>query len=349
LNPSEAATLAAAETTNSKAHDLFLAGREFLHAPTRNRETYDRSVDIFTKAIAEDPDYGEPYAGLAFAQIHNWQHHWTDDWGQALESAEKNISVALGKSPRVAYAHYVAEIIYFWKKDLDRSAAEGDMALKLNPNHAAALCTRGLVSVYAGQPLAAVPYIERAFLLDPASKQLYLHFLGSAYLLAGDYKTAASVFRERKQTRPEDGSLPRFSRRRARPPRRGRGSAAGLARVEGDQPKIFFPRAPRPPAVPQPSGSRPSDGGTDQGRHRRFLELTQAAEYSRRADAAFYCLVNAIGTPRNERCAIRSTLEGRQSARLGRPAASPERPLRSWSDERLNGDSGREGDGSSRR
>ena len=183
LNPSEAAALAAAETTNSKAHDLFLAGREFLHAPTRNRETYDRSVDIFTKAISEDSDYGEPYAGLAFAQIHNWQHHW----GQALESAEKNISVALGKSPRVAYVHYVAEIIYFWKKDLGRSAAEGDIALKLNPNHAAALCTRGLVSVYAGQPLAAVPYIERAFLLDPASKQLYLHFLGSAYQLAGDY------------------------------------------------------------------------------------------------------------------------------------------------------------------
>jgi adenylate cyclase len=203
LSPGEAAKLAAIETTNSKAHDLFLAGREFLMGPTRSREIFDRSTDLFAKAIAEDPSYGEPYAGLAFAHILNWQNHWTDDWSGSLESAEQNISVALRKSPQVANVHYVATIFYFWKRDLDRAAAEGDAALNLNPSHAPALCTRGLVSVYAGQPLAAVPYIERAFQVDPASKQLYLHFLGSAYLLAGDYKTAASVFRERIQLAPK--------------------------------------------------------------------------------------------------------------------------------------------------
>ena len=203
LSPGEAAKLAAVGTTNSKAHDFFLAGREFLFAPTRSRETFDRSIDLFAKAIAEDPSYGEPYAGLAFDHLHNWQHHWTDDWSHSLESAEQNISVALQKSPQVAFVHYVAAIFYFWKKDLDRAAAEVDTALNLNPNHASALSTRGLVSVYAGQPLAAVPYIERGFRVDPASKQLYLHFLGSAYLLAGDYKTAASVFRERIQLAPK--------------------------------------------------------------------------------------------------------------------------------------------------
>jgi adenylate cyclase len=203
LSPGEVATLAAVETTNSKAHDFFLAGREFLMGPTRSREMFDRSTDLFAKAIAEDPSYGEPYAGVAFAHLLNWQNHWTDDWSRSLESAEQNISLALEKSSQIAFVHYIAEVFYFWKKDLDRSAAEGDAALNLNPNYAHAYSTRGLISIYAGQPVAAVPYIERAIRLDPASKWHYLHFLGSAYLLAGDYKTAASVFRERIQLAPK--------------------------------------------------------------------------------------------------------------------------------------------------
>jgi adenylate cyclase len=93
--------------------------------------------------------------------------------------------------------HYIAAVFYLWKKDLDRSAAEADVALNLNPNYAQAHNSRGIVNIYGGQPLAAVPHIEQAIRLDPAIKHLYVHFLGSAYLVAGDYKAAASLFRER--------------------------------------------------------------------------------------------------------------------------------------------------------
>ena len=39
--------------------------------------------------------------------------------------------------------------------------------------------------------------IERATRLDPAASRHYLHFLGSAYLLAGKYETAAALLRRR--------------------------------------------------------------------------------------------------------------------------------------------------------
>jgi adenylate cyclase len=197
LNPGEAARLGAVETTSSKAHDFFLAGRETLWGTTRNRETFERSTDLFEKAITEDPGYAEPYAGLAFAQILNWQFHWTDDWSQSLEKAERDLGLALQKGPQVAFVHYIGAVFYLWKKDLDRSAAEADAALNLNPNYAQAHNSRGIVNIYGGHPLAAVPHIEQAIRLDPAIKHLYVHFLGSAYLVAGDYKVAASLFRER--------------------------------------------------------------------------------------------------------------------------------------------------------
>ena len=40
--------------------------------------------------------------------------------------------------------------------------------------------------------------------LDPAFSQQYLHFLGSAYLVAGQYEAAAAAFRERIRLSPKN-------------------------------------------------------------------------------------------------------------------------------------------------
>jgi adenylate cyclase len=203
LSPSETAMLDAVKPTSSKGHDFFLLGREVLWGTVRNRDAFERSADLFAQAIAEDEDYGEPYAGLAMAQSLNWQHHWSDDWSLSLEKAERYLALALQKSPRVAFVHYVAAVFYLWKKDLDRSAAEADVALGLNPNYALAHNSRGIVNIYGGEPLAAVPYIERAIRLDPVFSQQYIHFLGSAYLVAGKFEAAAAQFRERIRLAPK--------------------------------------------------------------------------------------------------------------------------------------------------
>lgn len=203
LSPGEAAMLGAVKTTSSKAHDFFLLGREALWGTIRNRDVFERSTDLFAQAIAQDSSYGEPYAGLAMAEVLNWQFHWTDGWSESLEKAEHHVDLALQKSPQIAFVHYVASVLYLWKKDLDRSAAEADAALNLNPNYAQAHNSRGIVNIYGGQPLAAIPHIEQAIRLDPALKQLYIHFLGSAYLVAGKFEAASALFRERIQLAPK--------------------------------------------------------------------------------------------------------------------------------------------------
>jgi adenylate cyclase len=71
------------------------------------------------------------------------------------------------------------------------------LALSLNPNLAMAYNIAGSIRMYAGQPLEAIPVIERAMRLDPATKTQYLHFLGMANLLAGKYETAAALFKQR--------------------------------------------------------------------------------------------------------------------------------------------------------
>jgi adenylate cyclase len=203
LSPGEEAMLAGGEATNGKAHDYFLLGREVLFGPIKNLEVFERSTDLFEQAIAEDPSYGEPHAGIAMAEILNWQNHWTNNSRRSLEKAEQHLGLALQKSPEVAFPHFVASVLYMWKKDLDRCAAEAEAALALNPNHGQALNMRGTVNIYGGKPLDAVPHIERAMRLDPLFSQQYMHFLGSAYLVAGKYEAATALFRERIRLAPK--------------------------------------------------------------------------------------------------------------------------------------------------
>ena len=197
LSPVETARLATAKSVNGKAHDYFLLARQAIGAQLRSREAFERSTGMLERAIAEDPDYGEAYAMVAYCLLLNWQNHWTDDWREGFEKAGRYLDLALEKSPDVAYVHYVAQIFYFFRKDLVRTAAEAEAALEINPNYAAAHNARGYVYIYGGLPLAAVPHIERAMQLDPMTRQIYTQFLGSAYLVAGDYETAAVIFRER--------------------------------------------------------------------------------------------------------------------------------------------------------
>ena len=197
LSPAENARLDVVKTTNSKAHDFFLLGRATMMDANRNHETFARSSGLFAQAIAEDPGYGEPYAGLAMLETLDWQFHWTDDWSQSLEKGERYLEMALAKSPGVAWVHRAASLLYFWKKDLVRSAAEADAALDLRPNFAEAHNSRGIVYIYGGEPLAAVPHIEQSIRLDPMLRPLYTHFLASAYLVAGKYEDAAALFKER--------------------------------------------------------------------------------------------------------------------------------------------------------
>jgi adenylate cyclase len=100
------------------------------------------------------------------------------------------------------FAHYVAAIVAMFKKDYQRWADEADKALSLNPNYARALNMRGTLHIYTGEPAKAIPLIERAMRLDPTFHQQGVHFLGTAYFVAGDYERAAALLKDRIAINP---------------------------------------------------------------------------------------------------------------------------------------------------
>lgn len=197
LTPGEKARLADSGTIHLEAHDFFLRGRELLMGPTKNREIFERMRRLFQQACERDPDYSDAYAGLAWTYELDHHNRWSDDPDRSLKTGTRFADLAIEKGPKEPFAHYIAGVLALFSGNLERARAEAETTLALSPNYALAYSVRGIAEIYAGEPLAAIPWLERGIRLDPAFAQQYMHFMGTAYLTAGKYETAASVFRER--------------------------------------------------------------------------------------------------------------------------------------------------------
>jgi adenylate cyclase len=201
LSAPEKMRIAGSGTKNVDAHDLFLRGRELVIGNQRDRAMFAQANDYLRRAIELDPNFAGPYAALAWAYIMDYQNRWSDSPETALDQAQRLIDAAIEKDKSDPFVHYVASLLALWKKDYERWAHEADTALSLNPNYGNAHLARGLVYVYSGEPLKGISYIEQAMRLDPAQQQ-YRHFLGTAYLVAGNYETAVAILKERVAITP---------------------------------------------------------------------------------------------------------------------------------------------------
>ncbi len=203
LSPSEMARIADTGTTNIDAHDCYLRAREFLFGATKNRENFEQAINQLNRAIELDPGYGEALAGLGLAYIFDFFNRWSDDADRSLEKAGKYADQAIERDPHEPFGHLVAARAAMFGKDLERATAEAGVALSINPNYALGYYTLGGIQIYAGQPQAAIPQLERAMRLDPAYAHQSLHFLGIAYFIAGKYETASVLFKQRILLVPE--------------------------------------------------------------------------------------------------------------------------------------------------
>ena len=202
LTDAEKSSIVGGGTRNVEAHDLFLKGRELMFGLKKDREIFDRSMACFWRAIELDPNYSDAYAGLSMGYCLDHQNRWSDQPELSLGDAERFADTAIAKDDKNPYAHFAASMAAMNKKDYRRWADESEKALSLNPNYALATVGRGTLYIYTGEPAKAVPYIERAMRLDPTLPAQYLHFLGTAYFVAGDYEMAAKMFKDRITANP---------------------------------------------------------------------------------------------------------------------------------------------------
>src|SRR5262249_41967095 len=80
-----------------------------------------------------------------------------------------------------------------WRQsDLDRTLAEYETAVALNPNHAVAHGAIGVYWIMRGRPQEALSYFDRAFRLSPWDplRAIWHSWVGHAYVMLGEDRKA---------------------------------------------------------------------------------------------------------------------------------------------------------------
>jgi adenylate cyclase len=264
LKPAERAVLVEQPTSSVDAHDFFLRGRELwlelVHGSGSHREVFERAVAAFKRATEIDPGYAAPYAGLSLLHTLEYQNRWLE-MPRSLDLAVRFAAQAVEMDPKEPLAHLAVAASSLFNGDPEGTKAAAEKALVLSPNFALAAGALGHAETMLGNPQAGIKALELALRLDPIFTPATLHFLGTAYLVAGQYEAAAARLSERIRLTPTTD----FSRAYYASALGHLGEVAEAQRVwqalKEDQPEVLVRGAHRPASLAQSCGS-----GADPGR-----------------------------------------------------------------------------------
>lgn len=177
---------AVSRAPDPQAYDLYLRGR--FHYHQLKRPSVLKAIECFEAAIAKDPSYAPPYAGIAESHVMRLMGDEPPEehWEKARLAAERGL--ALG--PDLADVHTASAWVNFlvgW----DWTAAEPSArkAVQLNPNSVSSRWCHAHILSNTLRHDEAIAVLEAARELDPLSPLVY-SFLGQFLFDARRYEEA---------------------------------------------------------------------------------------------------------------------------------------------------------------
>jgi adenylate cyclase len=160
-----------APTENIAAYDFYLRGRQFFY---RHKRRYmQHAIEMFSRAIEQDPDYALAYAGKA--DCHSYSYYYFGGSVADLEQAEKDSETALNLDPQLAEAHAARGLAVSLNNKYAEAEGEFSKAIEMNPN---------LFEAY--------------------------YFYGSTCYLEGKFEKAIDLFKAAGRVNPEDYQAPAY-------------------------------------------------------------------------------------------------------------------------------------------
>lgn len=187
-------------TANVEAYENWLRAREAL--ARGSRESILQARELHRRAIAIDPHFAAPHAGLSLAAISEYASGWSENPDQALDDAERWARRAIELDAQEPVSHMALGNVLLWRRDHDGALAECSRMIEIDPNFAQGHAATAWVRMYAGQPAEALESFAAAMRLDPHYPAILLHFMAQAHFSLGDYETAAKRLIERIARNP---------------------------------------------------------------------------------------------------------------------------------------------------
>jgi len=174
-----------------EAHRLYLQGRQFVVGSSREM---NKAVEYYKQAIAKDPGYAPPYAGLADAYI-TQAHHGIMSREEALEKSRAAVEKALELDENLAEALAAsAESKYLFEWDWEGAERDLKRAIKVNPGNDFARKSYAYFLSAVGRFDEAIEQATIAKELDPLSPSAF-HLVAFSLMGKREYDRAAAEFR----------------------------------------------------------------------------------------------------------------------------------------------------------
>ncbi len=202
LTPEEEKMLAEYRVVDKEAYDAYLRGQFYWEK--LDRDSLQKSLDYFQLAIEKDPEWADPYAGLASA----WWMHATFfkilQQSVTLPKVYQYLNKALELDPESAQAHYVKALVTVWTEfDWVKGEEEFLISLELNPNDAMCRIYYSHLLMLLGRLDEAVIQANLALDLDPL-KPLILGLYAAVMKADGNDQSAISHLEKALSIDPND-------------------------------------------------------------------------------------------------------------------------------------------------
>jgi len=183
-----------------EAEQLYLKGIYYFNK--RTPESLNQAVDYFTQAVVRDPQYAEPYVGMA--DSYNLLREYSvmppsEAYPRAAAAAKR--AIALNDSLSGAHSS-LAFVDLYWSWDVPSAQSEFKRALELDPNSVRAHHWYATFLLHLGRFPESLEEIERAQKLDPESKSI-LADKGLILFYAGNTDQAVALLKQLEASEPD--------------------------------------------------------------------------------------------------------------------------------------------------
>ena len=194
------ATVLQPHAIDPEAEQLYLKGIYYFNK--RTPESLNQAVDYFTQAVVRDPQYAEPYVGMA--DSYNLLREYSvmppsEAFPRAAAAAKR--AIALNDSLSGAHSS-LAFVDFYWSWDAPAAQREFKRALELDPNSVRAHHWYATFLLHLARFPESLEEIEKAQKLDPESKSI-LADKGLILFYAGDTDQAIGLLRQLEASEPD--------------------------------------------------------------------------------------------------------------------------------------------------
>jgi adenylate cyclase len=184
-------------TQDSEAYDYVLRAREQYRY--FSQESNASARDLYQHAIGLDPNYAEPYAGLAETYVQDWFMGLEPNLDRAFEAAQEAIS----RNPNLPLVQEALSTVHLFRAEHSQAVETARRWIALEPGNAEAYAALAGSLHFAGENHEVIMLIERAMRLNPHYPFYYPHYIGMANLMMQQFESALTMLKRAVARSPQ--------------------------------------------------------------------------------------------------------------------------------------------------